>query len=314
MGGARSKSLNYIRRKFDNRMKIRLILILMLSAQFVFGQTESALYKIDGNGLKEPSYIFGTVNFLPKFGYVIPDEVKKAIMASKVFVTKSDLDNKSQKKFNEAAKIPNDDSVEKYLSDKEIAELKSIIEKYGGRNQAYKNFYSKLQPVVLATSITALTLQYNAIYPIRELQEIAKDNNLKFKDLSDVDEEIAAFAQFPIEEQMVALKYAINNFDDHIKGYKRMVRAYMKEQKLDIVSEETFKATNNNLAFKKAYFDDRNEQWMPQIKKLISAKPTFIALGVPHLTGDSGLIKILNDQGYNVEPVILNFVPAKTSN
>lgn len=295
-------------------MLIRSLFLLLISFGLVNAQSQSALYKIEGNGLEQPSYLFGTINFLPKFGYIIPKEVQEAIASSKVFVTKSALDRKSQQKFNEAVKIPEDGTVDQYLSEDEVRQLRSIIEKYGGRNQAYNNFYNKLQPVILLTSTTALTLQYNVVYPIRELQELGQDNKLKFNSLSNVDEEIEAFKQFPAQDQIEALKIAINDFDEHLRGYRRMVRAYMKEQKLDVVTDETLKATNNSEVFKKAYFDDRSKAWLPQIKKFMNGNPTFFAIGVPHMTGDNGLVNLLKAEGYSVEPVVLDFVPAKTSN
>lgn len=292
----------------------KLIFFLILLPGVLQAQEQSALYKIEGNGLTEPSYLFGTINFLPQFGYFLPNEVKLAIEQSEVYVNKLSLKRKVQRQFNEAVKIPNEGSISAYLNTEEEEQLKSIIEKYGGKNQAYQNFYSHLQPVILVTSVTALTLQNNVTYPERELEDIAKSNKLKFVSLSNVNEEINAFQQFPIEEQAKSLSYMVTDFKQHIKDYKRLVRSYHKEQNLEEVERITLKATNNNQAFKNAYYDDRTKNWLPQIEKLINSKSSFIALGVPHLVGDEGAIKLLLDKGYTVTPVAIDFVPAKTSN
>lgn len=292
---------------------IKTVFFLLLSAGILNAQQQSALYKIEGNGLKKPSYLFGTINFLPKFGYFIPDEVQSAIKESEVFVTKSALSRKARQKFTEAVRIPNNGTVDQYLSNSEQQKLRSIIEKYGGKNQAYDNFYSRLQPIILVTATTALTLQYNIVYPEKELEELAKDNKLKFDNLSDVNEEIEAFRQFPIEDQIEALKYTINNFDDHLKDFNYMVRNYMKEQNMGVVKEETFKATNKSEAFKKVYYDDRSKKWMPEIEKMINSKSTFFALGVPHIIGEMGLVSLLIKEGYTVTPISIDFAPAKTS-
>ena len=132
--------------------------------------------------------------------------------------------------------------------------------------------------------------------------------------MSNVDEEIEAFEQFPIDDQIEALKYMINNFDAHLKDYNLMVRSYMKEQDMEVVKRETFKATNKSEAFKEVYYDNRSKKWLPEVVKLINAKPTFIALGVPHLIGEAGLVNLLIKEGYTVEPVLIDFAPAKTSN
>ncbi len=293
---------------------IRAIIIIFFVSSQVLAQEQSALYKVEGNGLKQPSYIFGTINFLPQFGFFIPEEVKKAIEDSDVYVTKLSLKPKVQRKFTEAVKIPNNGSVDQYLNETDQKKLQTIIETYGGRNQAYNNFYSHLQPIILVTSTTALTLQNNIVYPEMELEDIAKDSKLKLVSLSNVDDEIEAFKQFPIEDQVEALKYTINNFDDHIKEYKKMVRRYHKEQDLEFVKKVTFKATNESDLFRKVYYDDRTISWIPKIKKLIKSKSAFIALGVPHLVGDKGVVELLRKEGFTVSPVVIDFVPAKSSN
>ncbi len=293
---------------------IRAIIIIFFVSSQVLAQDQSALYKVEGNGLDKPSYIFGTINFLPQFGYFIPEEVKEAIKTSEIYITKLSLKPKVQRQFTEAVKIPNDGSVDKYLNESDQKKLQSIIETYGGKNQAYNNFYSRLQPIILVTSTTALTLQNNIVYPEIELEDIAKDNKLKLVSLSNVNDEIVAFEQFPIEDQVEALKYTINNFDAHIKEYKKMVRRYHKEQDLRFVKKVTFKATNESEIFRKVYYDDRTQSWVPKIKKIIKSKSAFIALGVPHLVGDQGMVELLRKEGYKVSPVIIDFVPAKTSN
>ncbi len=295
-------------------MRFLLILVFLSLPWLVLAQEQSALYKIEWNGLKQASYVFGTINFLPQFGYFLPVEVKTVLEKSEVYVNKLSMKPKVQRKFSEALKLPEGGSIDSYLNVEDQEKLKEIIETYGGRNQAYKNFYSKLQPVILVTTTTALTLQNNITYPERELEDIAKHNKLKFVSLSNVDEEVEAFKVFPISEQVEALSFAVNNFSGHIKDYKKMVRSYNKEQDLEEVKKITFRAFKNNQAFEDAYYNKRTADWLPQIEKVMKSRPSFIALGVAHLVGEKGLISLLKAAGYEVSTVILDFVPAKTSN
>ncbi|MEM7109438.1 MAG: TraB/GumN family protein [Bacteroidota bacterium] len=294
---------------------IRLIFFLFMSSSVVLAQDQSLLWKVEGNGLKDTSYLFGTINFVPKDGYFIPDPVKKALASSEVFATKMALDRKTQKKFNEAVRIPNDGWINDYLNEDELNALRLLLLKdYEVKENAYYDFYSRLQPIILVTTTAALDLGDNIAYPERELQSLAKKGNLKFVSLSNIEEEIAAFRQFPIEDQVEALKYTVNNFEEHLRGYREMVNAYLKEQNLDDVRNETFKATNKSQAFKKVYYDDRTKDWLPQLEKQMKSKSTFVALGAPYLIGEKGLIEMLQSSGYTVEPIPVEFVPPKTSN
>ena len=48
---------------------------------------------------------------------------------------------------------------------------------------------------------------------------------------------------------------------------------------------------------------DRNRDWMKHIPTYIKNKSTFIAVGAAHLPGEEGLIQLLRDAGYTVEPM-----------
>lgn len=285
-----------------------------MSSIFLATQGQSAFWKVEGNGLKEPSYLFGTINFLPKSSYTIPDPVEKAIASCEVFTTKMSLDRKTQKQFNDAVKIPNNGWINDYLTDDELNQLRLLLLlDFEVKESAYHDFYSRLQPIILVTTTAALHLGDNIAYPERELEAIARKEKLDFVGLSNMEEEIKAFEQFPIEDQVEALKYTVNNFYQHIQDYENMVKAYLKEQNLEKVRAETFKATNESQAFKKVYYDDRTRAWLPQLKNQIKSKPTFVALGVPYLVGEEGLIAMLKNDGYTVEPIEIDFTPAKTS-
>ncbi len=49
---------------------------------------------------------------------------------------------------------------------------------------------------------------------------------------------------------------------------------------------------------------DRNQRWIPQIKAYLkSPEVEFVLVGVAHAAGDDGILKLLKNQGYTVEPV-----------
>ena len=47
---------------------------------------------------------------------------------------------------------------------------------------------------------------------------------------------------------------------------------------------------------------DRNRKWIPRLKKMFGEKPTFVAVGAAHLGGDTGILKLLQKEGYVVSP------------
>ncbi|HNP18848.1 MAG TPA: TraB/GumN family protein [Fulvivirga sp.] len=288
----------------------RLILLpLLIITVYSSGQTDnSILYEISGNGLAKPSYLMGVINFLPASRFKVPNEIDNAMQNCEVFVTKSSLDNRTQKKFNEAIRIPNNGWINDYLTDDELNQLRLLLLlDMDVKESAYYDFYSRLQPIILVTATAALNLRDDIVYPERSLYETAKKHKLKLDDLGTVQEEIDAFSKFPIEDQVQALKFTVNHFYDHIADYKKMVDAYLIDQDLDAVRSGTLKATNESKPFRIAYYDARSLTWLPKIEKMIQDKPTFFALGAPFLMGDLSLIALLETKGYSVNRVPVSF-------
>lgn len=289
-----------------------LLLIVLIAAipMISKAQTDKAdavLWEISGNGMEKPSYLYGIVNFLPKKSYAVPRKVKNAMKECEVFATKLILDNSSQKKFNKAVRIPNDGWINDYLTDDELNQLRLLLMmRFDVREHAYHYNYSRLQPIILVTTTTALHLDKNIIFPEEELADIAKKGRLTFKGFGTIQEEIDAFEKFPIKDQVEALKYTVNNFDQHLKDYDKLVKYYIEDESLEKVKDETLKATNESKPFQQVYYTDRIKNWYPEIKTTINSNSTFIALGAPFLAGDAGLIEMLKNEGYAVKPVTVS--------
>ena len=48
---------------------------------------------------------------------------------------------------------------------------------------------------------------------------------------------------------------------------------------------------------------DRNRAWMEQMPKMLADAPTLVVVGAVHLVGDEGLLSLLRQSGYTVDPV-----------
>lgn len=286
----------------------RILVFLLLAVGISNAQEKSVLYKISGNGLEKPSYLMGIINFLPADKFKIPAEVDEAMGQCEVYASKFEQNRKTQKKFNEAVKIPNDGWINDYLTDDELNQLRLLLLlDFEVKEHAYHDFYSRLQPIILVPTTTALKLGDNIAYTELRLHEAANDHKLKTESLGTIQEEIDAFKKFPIEDQVKALKHTVNNFDEHINDYNSMVDDYLNNQDLEKVKNETFKATNESKAFVKVYYDSRALGWLPKIEELMKSKPTFIALGAPYLVGEVSLLNLLKTKGYDVTPVKVSF-------
>ncbi|HJD92880.1 TraB/GumN family protein, partial [Bacteroides coprosuis] len=53
----------------------------------------------------------------------------------------------------------------------------------------------------------------------------------------------------------------------------------------------------------KKMVDNRNQSWIPLLEQFLSSQTCFIAVGALHLPGSNGVIHLLKEKGYTVEPI-----------
>jgi uncharacterized protein YbaP (TraB family) len=72
-----------------------------------------------------------------------------------------------------------------------------------------------------------------------------------------------------------------------------------------LVFIKTLHPTENNPQFIESFYFQRNEESLPKIEKMMADQPTFISVGVGHLEGERGLVRLLQKQGYSLKPMMV---------
>jgi uncharacterized protein YbaP (TraB family) len=54
---------------------------------------------------------------------------------------------------------------------------------------------------------------------------------------------------------------------------------------------------------KEVMLDNRNKNWVTQLRDILPQKNIFIAVGAGHLVGENGLISLLKKEGYTLRPI-----------
>jgi uncharacterized protein YbaP (TraB family) len=112
----------------------KIVLLVLLGWQPAVAQDSThesgLLWKITGNGLQQPSYLYGTIHFVPLANFFVSNAVVQAFMSSKILATENAAfmryiprqvwREKSQQRF-----LPGDQTVAAYLS--EALENQSIF-------------------------------------------------------------------------------------------------------------------------------------------------------------------------------------------
>lgn len=277
-------------------------LILTLVAQIAISQapTEKALlWKISGNGLENPSYLFGTIHLICEDDYVMTDAIESALKSSEKLVMELDrTDPQLAIKMQKLAMNDNFANVKAELKPEDAKALDNYLKtNYGqGIDQfgIFKPFM--LNSLVMMKSLECDYKQYET-----ELVNLSKADSIEVEGLETMEFQVGIFDAMPREDQLNSLIEQINNPDKSKKEMKELVAAYISMDMAQIA-----KLTDENEDFK-GYADqfiyNRNETWIPKIEEYIKKETVFFAVGAAHLPTEKGVIALLRGKGYKVDAV-----------
>lgn len=124
---------------------------------------------------------------------------------------------------------------------------------------------------------------------------------MTFEALETLDFQFQIFESISIEEQIEMMFEEKNKNINPVEIYNKMLTFY-KEQNLDSLLKMTLEDDLMKKLEDKA-LTGRNKDWIPKIEKIVNDKPAFIAVGAAHLPGETGVINLLREQGYTVNPL-----------
>lgn len=299
---------------------MRKVLLLMLvfvlfvgsvSAQNSSLPTGSLLWKVSGKGLKKPSYLFGTNHFMP---YTFLDNVvgvKDAFAQSEQVVGEILLNDAAalMTAIQTAGMMPSGYTWKTLFSDEEYAFVDKQLEAtLGAGLQAFEMF----NPAMVYTIYIGRL--YQTIYPnFKEDESLdmwfqiqANAMGKSVVGLESVDDQIyALFNSTSVHNYAALLICMLRNPEKISIEAQKLDRIYRTadfEGFVEMWNPETADCPLSE-EYQKALLDHRNNNWIKLLPSLMAEKSNFVAVGVMHLVGETGLIQSLRRIGYTVEAI-----------
>jgi uncharacterized protein YbaP (TraB family) len=279
-----------------------LILVLILVVLKSHSQ-HSLIWEISGNGLTKTSYLMGTLKFIGEKEYYLQPNAIALLKQSSIFTIEDQVDHHAQHEMNTATHFPKGQSLATIMTAGDYNKLKDLFEKeFNVDGKTFEKSYAQIKPLPLSMVMTRLSLGEKVKYYDIELLKIAKDNNLETYSLEPIEREAQALNSFSLDEQVKALKHTIDNFGTQKAEFQKLMTDY-RAGNLDEIFEFTLHPIAKSPAFVEEFYYKRNEEWLPKIEKMIKENQAFISLGVGHLEGERGVLKLLESRGYKLTPV-----------
>jgi uncharacterized protein YbaP (TraB family) len=265
----------------------------------------SLFWKIEGNGLSKPSYLFGTIHIIKSEDFFLPQNFDKAFKDAKNIVFEIDMSE-----IDEMEEMS--DLLPKIVMQDEIG-LKDLLneEEYKKIDEYFKNaglplfFFEKVKPMFLTLfadpEIKPDVLQ-SGEYKSYEMEFNKKANEAgkKVMGLESIDYQISVIDSIPYEEQAKMLLHSIEKSSQDSSINIKLYKDY-KEQRINDLLDYVVDAELTK--YENILLKNRNSNWIPIMEKIMKEDCSIFAVGAAHLAGEIGVINLLKTKGFKLIPL-----------
>lgn len=266
----------------------------------IASDNNTLLWKITGKNIKAESYLYGTFHLLCKDDIVFSKSVTPAIKESDQVYFEMDLDDPATLLGGIFFMNMKDSSLSQLLTPAEYAKLTSFFK--DSLRMPLKSF-EKMKPAMLEAFLYPKLLACKNTSGVeQELMKIAKANKKEILGFETIQQQSGVFDSIPYRVQAKSLYHTVDSLQEYKKEFAKLVQEY-KQQHLSALMDNSENDLYSMSEYLPLLLDNRNENWVEQLKKILPQKTIFMAVGAGHLSGKKGLINLLREAGYTVQPV-----------
>ncbi|WP_179353450.1 TraB/GumN family protein [Winogradskyella vidalii] len=278
-------------------MKKLLFICLSLVTITAFSQQQyqSLLWKITGNGLEKPSFLYGTMHVSKKVAFRLDDVFYKALEDSDCIALESD-----------PTTWPG------YNYDTMLSQMAAYS---NNNNDFYTNLFKLTHPEEMAIR-GSVRMDNSAVNAYLYRKNSASDNFEEetyldmfiFQAGKKNDKNIYALEDLE-ESRYLTTKAAYNankkELDPWVQKMYAKENPYLiqenlyRDRNLDLL--DSIGAGVNTNFFRENMLYIRNENMVVSLEKLMPSKSVFAGVGAAHLPGEQGMINMLRQRGFTVE-------------
>lgn len=273
-----------------------------LLATAATAQDNALLYEVTGNGLAQPSYLYGTFHLICPNDLILSDALKKATADAQQLYLEIDMDDPNlQSSMMQGMMLTGGKTMKDLMSADDYTVVDSYLQKKSGMGLAQ---VGGLKPIALYSFMMMGVLGCQPVSYDLTLMQMATKDKKEILGLERLEDQLALFDKIPLEKQVSMLAEMARKPDEVQKELANLLMAYKAQDLAGMIKQMKESKYDGGLdEFEADLLDKRNQNWIPVIEKAAKDKPTLFAFGAGHLGGDKGVIKLLRDKGYAVKGV-----------
>ena len=261
----------------------------------------SLLWEISGNGLDQPSYVFGTIHSADERAFRFGDHVMANLEKCDAVVGEIVIKESFASLTPQALLMEEPNTLKSLTTEEEYEELSAALKKQLGSGAILTE---KMKPFFISALLMEQSMEVQGKQP-KVLDDYLQSEAYKMEKevlgLETIEEQMAAIDKVSLEKQVEMLLEYIREFDKQSDMWTTLIEAYEKQ---DLQAMETlYEEEGMGSGFDEALVVERNKTMSDRMEDLMKAKSCFFAIGALHLPGETGVIRSLRAKGYQVNPV-----------
>ncbi len=250
-------------------------------------------------------YLMGSIHFLKEADYPLDDRYYKCFEDAENVVFELNFDSTQTPAFQQytvlKAFYPQGETFQGSVSDSTYTLVKTKFLELGVPVEKLNTF----QPWFIAITMLSLNLQKLGFDPKLGVDmhffERAKEAQKNIISLETPEYQLDLLSTLGGEDQEDFIIQAIDQFDDMESDFQNLVDAWDAGD-LEKLDELLNKGLEEYPALKQSLFIIRNYNWLDEVIEYTKDNENYLVIvGSGHLTGEEGLVELLEAKGYSVE-------------
>ena len=280
-------------------MKRFITLLLVVAA--TLGAQAQLLWKVSGNGLDKPSYLFGTYHLaslsikdsiaaLPQVQQDVQQVYGELVMADM-------MKPETLMQMQQQMMLPADTTLKSLFSPEEFKVVSQAVTEYLKVDIA---LLDRMKPAAIFQQLTVLFyLKHTPGYNPQEQLDASFQ-----QDATKAGKKVGGLE--PLRRQAEDLYCFVSNPAKAERQAKELIAAYAAQdldKMLQLMEEKEGTSCDPTPEEMAQLLYDRNHAWAKQMPALMQTAPTLFVVGAGHLPGEQGMLSLLKEKGYTVEPM-----------
>lgn len=268
-------------------------------AEIKVPHSKGLLWKIS-KGNQKTNYLYGTIHVSDAEITTLPDPVHRALQASAQFVMEALPDTDQMLSLSEMMFFDDGQHLSEYIDMPIYNKTKEILAAY----KLGPNEVSVMKPWAAFLMMNYPPDQGEPLDLV--LLTLAQQNGADVVGLESLKEQGEIFNQLTFDEQVKLLTDTVCHYDMVEEEFTKMKSLYLKHDLGGLYNYAQRYSMSDKPVYKKLMqllINDRNNSMVERMQPMLKKGNSFIAIGAMHLTGEEGVLSLLEKQGYQVKAI-----------